>query len=287
MKIGLEVLTPVQLAAIRLSIGGMIFLPVVLRHFRELDRQGRIFVVIAGLCGNGIPAFLFAIGQTHVNSSIAGALNALTPIFTLIIGVLFTSMVLSRLKILGILIGFLGAIAIILGRYFTNQLTGNTIQSQDILESGPVIYTLLIVLATLLYGTNINIIKSKLSRYRAIAISTLPLFFMGIPSLFIVITSDWSNVEAASAEQNLHSIGAIVALALFGNSLSLYLFNRLIQMSGPVFASSVTYFIPIVALFLGLQDHETILPVQYAGIVLILLGVYLLRRGRNQEERTS
>ena len=280
MKIGLVALTPVQLAAFRLSVGGLVFLPFVYRHFKRLEKSDRKFVILAGLIGNGIPAFLFAIAQTKVDSSIAGALNALTPLFTLIIGALFTSMVLNKSKITGVVVGLIGAVAIVLGKAIHARITG---EGEQLSFTGDdVIYSLLVVLATVLYGSNINLIKTKLAHYKAVVISTLPLFFMSIPSTLILAFSDWSNLEVVAQPQVYRSFGAIAILALLGNSLSLFLFNRLIQTSGPVFASSVTYFIPIVALLLGWFDNERILAIQFAGMLLILGGVYLLNRGRTK-----
>ncbi len=277
MKLGLKALTPIQMAAIRISVCGIVFLPFVYRHFKKLDKPDRKFVLIAGIIGNGTPAFLFAIAQTHVNSSVAGALNATTPMFTLLIGAIFTSMVISKSKILGVIIGLVGALAIVLGKVVHNAWQGG---GDAISMNGDVSYSLLIVLATVLYGANINIIKTKLSHYKATIISTLPLFFISIPGIIIVLSLDWSNLDHVSSKQITQSLAAVIVLGLVGTSFALYLFNRLIQLSGPVFASSVTYFIPFVALILGIFDGEKVLLVQIAGMVLILTGVHLLNKAR-------
>ncbi|MBO6516565.1 MAG: DMT family transporter, partial [Bacteroidia bacterium] len=149
---------------------------------------------------------------------------------------------------------------------------------------GDVKYSLLVILATVFYGSNINLIKTKLSHYKAIVISTLPLFFVSIPSSIILAMSDWSNLNTVANSQIIRSVGAVVVLGLIGTSLGLYLFNRMIQLSGPVFSSSVTYFIPIVAVVLGFLDGERILWIQLGGMALILTGVYLLNRARSTED---
>lgn len=274
MKIGLQVLTPIQLAAIRISIAGLVFMPFALKHIKRLNKEDRKYALLAGLIGNGIPAFLFALAQTKVNSSLAGVLNATTPLFTLLIGALFTSMVLTSSKIVGVIIGLVGAVIIVLGKVIGGLITGE----QSLLEETNIAYTLLVVLATVCYGANINLIKSKLSQYKAIIISTIPLSFIALPGILILLFSDWSNVQSVEAAQVTRAIGATAILALVGTSLGLFLFNRLIQVSGPVFSSSVTYFIPVVALILGVLDGERILGIQAIGMLLILTGVYLLNR---------
>lgn len=274
MKIGLQVLTPIQLAAIRISIAGLVFMPFALKHIKRLNKEDRKYALLAGLIGNGIPAFLFALAQTKVNSSLAGVLNATTPLFTLLIGALFTSMVLTSSKIVGVIIGLVGAVIIVLGKVIGGLITGE----QSLLEETNIAYTLLVVLATVCYGANINLIKSKLSQYKAIIISTIPLSFIALPGILILLFSDWSNVQSVEAAQVTRAIGATAILALVGTSLGLFLFNRLIQISGPVFSSSVTYFIPVVALILGVLDGERILGIQAIGMLLILTGVYLLNR---------
>ena len=136
----------------------------------------------------------------------------------------------------------------------------------------------MIVLATIMYGANINLIKGKLYKYHPIVISALPLFFISIPGLIILFSSDVQHVISQPTTTFWRSVTAVFLLALFGNSLSLVLFNRLIQLSGPVFASSVTYFIPVVAMIWGLADGETVGTLQWIGLLLILGGIYLVNR---------
>lgn len=265
MKEGLKSLSAIQVAALRISIGGMIFTPFVIRFLKKIERKDVKYVILSGILGNGIPAFLFALAQTKVDSSIAGALNALTPMFTLIIGYVFGVIVMNSSKVVGVIIGLAGALAIILGK-------GDTILT---FNNG---FQMLIVVATLLYGVNINLIKSKLTKYPAMVISALPLFFISIPGIIILLSTDFTEIAGTGGWQVNRSMAAVALLALLGNSLSLVLFNRLIQISGPVFASSVTYFIPVVALLWGFADHEHISVVQIAGMMLILAGIRLVNK---------
>ena len=272
MKEGLKVMTSIQMASFRIAVCGVVFFPFVLKHFKRIEPKDRKFALLAGVMGSGIPALLFALSQKHINSSLAGILNALTPVFTVLIAVIFTKLVLSKSKVIGVVVGFIGAMAIIIGKM------ANAKENNISIESSQVQYIMMVVLATILYGANINLIKNKLAKYNAFVIATTPLFMISIIAMIIMTVTDWSNIQEYEQSQVIKSFGAITALAIFGTSLSLILFNRLVQLSGPVFASSVTYFIPFVAVFFGLLDGETVLWVQILGMGLILTGVYLINR---------
>jgi len=265
MKEGLKAMSGVQVAALRLSIGGLVFSPFIYRFLKRIEKGDLKYVILAGVLGNGIPAFMFAIAQTQVDSGVAGALNALTPLFTILIGYLFGVIVLNVSKVGGVVIGLVGALAIILGK------------NEEVLSFSNG-YSLLVVAATMCYGANINLIKGKLYKYHPMVITALPLFFISVPSIIILLTSDFQPVFEYSQNQLIWSFTAIALLALLGNSLSLVLFNRLIQLSGPVLASSVTYFIPVVAMIWAIADNEKISRIQYLGLVLILCGVYLVNK---------
>ncbi len=275
MKEGLKVLTSIQMAAFRISVCGFVFFPFVFKHFKKIEVKDRKYVLLAGLMGSAIPAFLFATAQQHINSSLAGILNAMTPIFTVLIAVIFTKLALSKNKYIGVFIGFIGAIAIIVGKMFQ---TGDGSVS---FGSTQIQYVLMVVLATVLYGANINLIKNKLAKYNAFVIATTPLFMISIVAMIIMGFTDWSNIAVYPTQQIYKSFSAVTALAIFGTSLSLIMFNRLVQTSGPVFASSTTYFIPFVAVFLGLLDGEQVVWIQWVGMLLILAGVYLINKRVN------
>lgn len=278
MKEGLIVLTPRQMASFRITISGLVFLPFFFSHVKRIEKKDLKFALLGGLMGSAIPAFLFAFAQKHIDSSLAGILNSLTPIFTLIIAVVFTKIALSKSKIIGVIIGFIGASCIVIG----NALTSDKVTS-NVDGLGDSKYIILVILATMLYGANINLIKNKLSQYKAFTIAIVPLVFVSIPTSIILFTSDWSNLDLHSTSQVYRSFGAIAGLAIFGTALSLILFNRLVQISGPVFASSVTYFIPFVALFFGWLTQEAISLFQIIGMILIIIGLILI----NKRQRTK
>lgn len=269
MKEGLKAMTPIQMAAFRIFISGLVFWPLVYKHLKLFDRKDLPWAIAAGFIGSGIPAFLFAIAQTHVSSSIAGALNALTPLFTLIVAYFFTSYVFNGSKILGVLIGLVGALLLIF-------LKGNGQFDAEFK------YALLIVGATTLYGININLIKVKLSKYKAIQISTIPLFSISVICLFVFLFNGGTDFVTDLSGQKLRSIVSVTILGFLGTSVGLLLFNRLIQLKSAIFSSSVTYLIPVVATFLGWIDNEQISIYQLIGLVLILFGIYLINRRKTK-----
>ncbi|MFN3530574.1 MAG: DMT family transporter [Bacteroidia bacterium] len=266
MKKGLEVFSPVQVGAFRLSIAALAMLPVVIRHYGHWLLPRFKYFAIVGLMGNGIPAFLFAIAQTHINSSTAGALNALTPLFTLLLGVWLFALSFERHKLLGLLLGFAGALILIL-------LRGNGLYDPDWA------WGLLVVLATLMYGTSVNTVSRYLRDVRPLLTAGVPLILAGIPASFILFSTDFT--ERLSYEGATEALLYLSILGLIGSAASLVAFNRLIQLSGPIFASTTTYLMPIVALFWGFLDGEMLGWPHLAGMGGILIGIWLVNRKRS------
>lgn len=265
MKEGLKSFSSFQVAAFRLSIAGVFFLPVFLKYIRKVDPKDYKILFISGLTGSGLPAFLFTYAQMHINSSTAGALNALTPIFTLLIGVLFLGVSLSVNKTLGVIIGFAGAMLLVLFKP-----DGGIVKAE--------IHGLFLVLATFLYGINVNLIKYKLGHYNAWTVASLPIFFLLPFTLAILIGTGFFQIEFMENSQTMRSFGAISLLGIVGTAISLVLFNKLIQLTNAVFASSVTYLIPVFALMWGILDGESTGIYQIAGLLLILSGIAVIRK---------
>ncbi|HLF64319.1 MAG TPA: DMT family transporter [Saprospiraceae bacterium] len=264
IKKGLIAFDPVEVAILRIGITALAFIPIY-----ALMVKGRFplhkmkYAVLAGLLGNGIPAFLYAIAQTHVESSVAGILNSLTPIFVWVIGLLFFATHFRITQLAGVVIGFLGAAAIVLLNH----------RFQFRLDS----FTLLIVLATVCYGLSANVVKTYLQDVNAIALSAMALFIIGIPAIaYSFFTDIYTSVVSESAARL--SLLALIILALVGTALANILFYRLIQKTSAVFASSVAYLIPVTALGWGLLDGEALAAIHLLGMGLILVGVWLLRR---------
>ena len=264
IKKGLVVYAPEQLAALRIVISAVSFIPFLFFYWRKIDWSKWPYLIIVGLCGSGIPAFLFAIAQTRVSSSVAGILNSLTPLFTLVLGILIFGSTLVWSKVVGVLIGLAGAILLIL--FGSEEGIG-----------GDLAYVLLIVLAGICYATSVNTVGAYLKDMDSIIISAVSFGVIGIPAGIYLLFSNFTTVFM-EAEGAWEAFGYITILALGSTVLASIIFFKLVQWTSPVFASTVAYLIPIVALLWGVWDGEKISVFHILGMGLILTGVYLSRQ---------
>ncbi|UTW63702.1 DMT family transporter [bacterium SCSIO 12741] len=271
MKRGLESFSSFQVAEYRLFIAFVALLPIAIRNLPKFPKTGkqRIGIVVVGLAGNFFPAFLFAEAQTRLPSGITGMLNSMVPLFTLILGVLAFGASTNRRQVLGVFIGLIGAITLI---SFSHDGTHVDV---------PLIYPLYIVAATLCYATSVNIIKAFLQEVNAIHITAFAFLVIGPIAGLGLLTGDfWSEAFRTSA--NLINLGYITILGVVGTAAALLLFNQLIKATTAIFASTVTYLIPIVAMSWGILDGETVTLMHAGGMGLILFGVYLINRKKKQ-----
>lgn len=265
IKRGLDVYTPEQVAALRMLIAGVLVLPFAFPHIRRVQRKYWLFIALVGLCGNGIPAYLFSLAETQLASSTTGMLNALVPLFTLLVGVFVFGVALTRRKLVGVLIGLAGAV--LLAMYGGGHSNG----------TNTIFYGLCVIVATLMYGISTNIIKYKLQTFRAVHLTSLALPIVGLPYGLYLCTTDFTH-RLVSVPGAGESLVYIALLASLGTSLGVVLFNKLIQISSPLFATSVTYIIPIVALGWGLVDGEPLGMLHLVGMAAILVGVYVVNK---------
>lgn len=261
MKKGLVSFTHVQVASIRIFFSFLVLLPFAINSYRKLTRQNAIFLGVSGLVGNLIPAFLFTFAQTRITSSLAGILNSLSPFFTLVVGVMIFKTRPRLFQYLGIFIGLIGAILLVSNGSFNSLNDIN-------------IYALLVVFATLLYGLNSNIIKSKLVGLSGVEITSWAFMFIGPFAGIILFSTDLS--PAYNSNFFWTSLIAVLTLATFGSVLSLFVYNSLIHHTSAIFATSVTYIMPIFALMWGILDGESLSFLQVVSMIVILTGVYLV-----------
>ncbi len=268
IKKGLVVFSPPQAAAVRLMAAFFTLVWFVYQSMRTVPIEKWIYLFISGMLGTFVPAFLFAYAQTQLESALAGVLNSLTPVFTFLIGWLFFELRVKLLAVLGLLLGFLGAVSLVLiGKDFT--------------EMAPNPYGLLVILATIMYGCNLNFVKRYLQGLKAIQISSLVMFFTVPLTFFTFFGTEVPKTVAQGTPENLWAFGALVVLGVFSTGVATIFFNRLLLVSTPVFASSVTYLIPIVAIFWGLVDGEQLQLAHYLSMVVIIMGVWLVNSSRN------
>ena len=268
IKKSLLAFSPLEVGAIRIAIATLSFLPFLFKQLKDVPWDKSVYFLIVGLCGSGVPSFLYAIAQTEVDSSVAGLLNSLTPIFTLIIGISIFKSELIFKQLFGIILGFLGAAALI-------WLQGNGINTQSNL-----IYIGMIVLATICYGTSVNVVKYRLDGLSPILISCISFLLTGPFVIVYLFTTDFID-DIRFHPDGLTSLFAVSTLSSLSTFLSTILFYKLVHKTNPVFASSVSFLIPIVALGWGFIDGEYVGLGHLVSLICILAGVYLLRKDKS------
>jgi len=260
IKRGLVGLTAIQVGSFRIIFAALFLLIIGFNSLKKISRRQWKFVAVTSLFGTFMPAYLFAIAETQVDSSIVAVLNSLTPLNTLVLGIIAFGIQFQKRQVLGVFVGLIGCLLLV--------LTGDSAQSGQ-----NYLYVLLVVIATLSYAINVNLIKKYLYDLNSISITTGNFAVLFLPALIILSTTDISQKIHFAETQ--HSIFFIMILGVLGTGIANILFFKLIQMSSPVFATSVTYLIPIVAFFWGLLDNEMLTPIQFFGAFIILIGVYL------------
>lgn len=266
MKKGLAVFSSDELGAIRITIATLSLLPFALKGLKIPSKTQWKFLFLSGLIGNLLPAFLFAFAETRLASGLAGVLNSLTALFTLIIGAIFFRQKITALRVVGIVIGIVGtAVLIFSGSGEENSANGY--------------YGIFVVIATLMYGGSLNIIKHCLAGIKPITMASLALLTVGPLALAYLCTTQ-AFEKLATAPGAWEALGYITLLAVFSTAIGLIFYNKLIHMTNTLFASTSTYLMPIVALIWGVADGETIHLMHYVGMAVILGGVLLVNRAR-------
>lgn len=263
MKVGLESLSPYQVATLRMLSAGIVLIPFALEGFKKIPKEKLGYVIISGLIGSFFPAYLFCIAETKIDSSLAGILNALTPLFTISVGLVFFQLNASRQKIIGVLVGFVGLCLLFLAQKNIN------------LEN--ISYAFLVLIATLLYGINVNMVGKHLHDTGSMNIAAVAFTFLIIPCLVILYFTGYFSM-ALFSKPILKSSGSAFLLGFGGTAIATVLYYKLVKSAGGLFASTVTYGIPFVAVFWGVLGGESINFLQYCCMGIILLGVWLANK---------
>jgi drug/metabolite transporter (DMT)-like permease len=261
MKIGMKSFSNSQAAAIRIFLASLVLLPYSLKNLKKLQRKDLKSLLIAGFIGSFFPAFLFMKAETRIDSSVAGILNSLSPVFTLVVGLLFHKTVFRWMQVAGLSLGLAGATGLILAGDGFHLGTFNS-------------YALYIVLATSFYAISINQIKAKLTHLTGVEVTSLSFLFIGPVALIYLLTTNFEPV-LATPDWPLHLL-ALAGLGIVGTAMAGLLMNSLIRYASAVGAASVTYIIPIFAIMWGFFDHEKITLLHLICMGLILAGVYLI-----------
>lgn len=253
---------PLQVACLRIGISALAFSPVILLKWSKIPRDKLKYLLVVGLAGSAIPAILFSVAQTQISSSLAGLLNSLTPLFALLISVVFFQQKVEKDKYLGVFLGFLGAAILIL-------------MGANLAENKNVWFGLMVVVACFCYATSVNTVKHFLQSVDAVLLSAVAYCLVGP---FGIIIFFFTDIEGAQASPDfMVSVWAILILALSSTVFASVLFFQLVQKTNVIFSSAVAYLIPLVALGFAFWDGETINFIHFLGMTCILVGVYLSR----------
>jgi len=264
IKRGLDAFSFEQVATLRIFIAS-IFLAVLGRKFYTSIPIKKLWPIFCtGVIGNGIPPFLFSKAQTYVDSGIVGVLNVLTPLFTILIGILFYNLKVKIINYLGVALGIIGTVYLLTPQ--SEQLNDKTLY-----------YSIIAILGTVCYGWSANILKAHLEDLNAIQITTISFTFIGPWAGIYLFCGNFLEIMQ-SHPKALTSLVSIAILAIMSSAIAVIAFNNLIKMTGPLFATSCTYIIPIIAIIWGISDKEIIAMHHIIGFIIILSGVYLVNK---------
>ena len=263
MQLGLQGVNSIQLGSLRILFAALFLMIVGFKQIAKIPLYKWKYIALTSVFGTFVPAYLFAIALSKIDGSVSAILNSLTPLNTLLVGLFFFGLDVQRRQIFGVIIGFIGCVLLVL--FGDGE---NTTENYY--------YAILIVIASIFYGINVNLIKKYLSDLKPLAISTGNFVVMFVPALLVLYFSGFFDIVHQEKVQT--SLGFIVVLGIVGTGLANIYFYRLIQMSSPIFASNVTYLIPIVATIWSMIFNEGVTLLQIIGTVIILLGVYITYR---------
>ncbi len=264
IKKGLVGLTAIELGSIRIIISAFVLIPFTFNRLKEITFKQWKWIIISAFVGSFFPAFLFAFAEQEIDSSVASILNSIVPLNTIIIGLVLFGIKSTKRQIIGVLLGFFGAYQLIISGINLNP-------DQNYFYSG------LVIICSFLYAFNVNIIKKYLQELSAVAIATGHFIVILIPSIIVLLISDF-NFEKLQNPQTQTSLFYVTLLAIFGTTLAKILFNKLINISSAVFASSVTYSMLIVSIFWGILDGENFSFNQLFATIIIVIGILLTNK---------
>lgn len=258
-------LTPLQLGALRTLFAGIFLLIVGFSYLKKIRKPQWKWIAISALLGTFIPAFLFAFAETQIDSAVASILNATTPIVTLLLGTILFKIVFSKNQLIGVMAGLAGSLLLIWS-------------GADVNPNQNYWYSTLVLAASICYALNVNILKKYLQGLPAMAIAAGNFIVLVVPAFIVLLFSGFFSLTFKDNTVLHESLGYLLILAIVGTAMAKVMFNKLVQVSTPVFASSVTYTIPVMALLWGLLDGERFTLLQAGSAAFILFGVVLTNR---------
>jgi drug/metabolite transporter (DMT)-like permease len=263
IKKGLVGLTPLQVGSLRTVFAALFLAAIGLRSLKHIKGRQWMWITFSGFFGTFFPAYLFSFAETEIDSAIVSILNSTTPLLSMLVGIALFEAAFVRKKFVGVMVGLVGTTALI--------WSGATVNPDQNYW-----YSLLVILASLFYGINANVIKKHLQTLPALAITTGNFMVIAIPALVVLATTGFFSTEVLSGPNVPLSLLYIGILGVIGTGAALIFFNKLIQISDPVFSTSVTYLVPIVALGWGFLDGEKFTLIQLFSGIVIIVGVLIV-----------
>lgn len=253
----------VEVGTLRLAISFLAFIPFFIKIRKKVDWSKWRAYVIIGVTGSGLPAYFYSLAETKISSAATGVLNSLSPIFTLFISILFFGQLFQWNKVIGVFVGLIGAAGLILlGR-----------------EAGigeEPAYALFVVAGTICYAFNTNYVKSFFTDTDVVTLSAVSFIIIGSPALMYIIFVSDVPYKVMNHPDGLFSLSMVTILSLVGTVFSILVYYKLIERTNPVFASSIAYLMPVISMLWGYWDGEPYSHLHVAGLILILLGVWII-----------
>ncbi len=266
-----QVLNAYQVGAIRILSAGIVLLPFAIKAFRRIPYSSLGLIVLSGLLGSFFPAFLFCLAETKIDSGLTGTINALTPIFTILAAVVIYKKKMPFNQWLGVIIGFAGCVLLFFSKQ--TEIYGN------------LGYAAYVILATIFYGLNSNIVRQHLMHIDSTDIASVGFVSLLIPSGLVLLFTGYFRLPI-TREPYLTATAAALLLGIVGTAFAFVLFYKLLKQAGPVFSSMVTYGIPFIALGWGFKYGEKINIYQVGALLVILGGVYLASLNFSRQSKT-
>ena len=253
-----------QLGSLRIIFSSVFIFFIAWKKIFTIKKIEWKWITLSAFLGSFFPAFLFAFAEKEIDSSVASIINSIVPLNTLILGMIIFKIQSTKRQIVGVLLGFFGTYLLI-----SSGLQLNPDQNYN--------YAGLVILCSFLYALNVNIIKKYLQHLSALTITVGHFTAIIIPAVLVFLFSDFDFYSLEKEEVKI-SIFYVFILALFGTALAKIIFNKLIKISSPVFASSVTYSMLIVSIFWGIVDGEKFSIYQLIATFIIVFGVILTNK---------
>ncbi len=264
MKLGMRHLSAYQVASLRILSAGIVLLPFSINRFKQIPKNKLGAVIVAGLLGSFLPAYLYCIAEIKIDSSLASILNALTPLCAILIGIAFFQLTVTWQKILGVIIGFLGLVLL-------------PFAANGEISFANISYSVLVLMATVCYGTNVHVVSNYLKGITPVAIASVAFAFYIPVCLIVLIVTGFFSLPLLD-NKILPSLLAASALGALGTALATVWFYRLVKSAGSIFASTVTYGIPVIAIVWGSLSGEKITVFEIGCLMLILTGVWIVNK---------